>query len=184
MKTFDDFNLDGVGGGGGGGGGGPAPLLLNVDVSSTAWAGSTMGVTDGSGAVNELIRSKHREYVRLSRMYRILYYVTRLIAALGAALIPFVIAHSQQIATSFSIAVVVALVLDQVFAPKDKWRLYSKATDLLTVARLKQKGEYNAVKDVMDVLVRTESDNVEQLKEIEEIVRKVQETPPAPPPSR
>jgi len=132
-------------------------------------AGPSGGVAPPSVA-ERLIEQKHAEYIRLTRRYQFLYFTTRCTAALCAVLLPFVIGAAPRVATGMSIAVAVCIAVDMVFSPKDLWVTYSKATDLLGIARLKQLGEYEKYKDALDVLMNTEAARLQRVKDIGEVL--------------
>ncbi|MDD5698466.1 MAG: hypothetical protein PHH77_07595 [Victivallaceae bacterium] len=130
---------------------------------------------DNPNAVTELINNKHRHYNRAAQVYRFLYYATRLAAGLCAGILPFVVKDRPPVATGLSLAIVVITVLDVVLNPKDKWALYSKATDFLTVTRLKISGDYAKYKEVIDILFETESKALAQLVSINKVMDEVQQ---------
>ncbi|MDQ8205385.1 DUF4231 domain-containing protein [Pelagicoccus sp. SDUM812003] len=117
-----------------------------------------------------LIEKKHEDYTKACIRYRNLYYFTRLCAGLSAGILPFVVHSSPNIAIGLSIAVVVATVLDSVFNPKDKWKTFSRATDLLAIARLKASGEYDKYANQLSILAATENAHLEQLVNLDEII--------------
>lgn len=120
-----------------------------------------------------LINSKHDEYNARCKKYRILYYVTRLAAGLGAALLPFFVSANPRVATGLSLLVLIAVVFDQVFNPKDKWALYSKATDLLMKARLRAQGQYEKHGESLKILEQIEDATLANLSSVEELLAKV-----------
>ena len=126
------------------------------------------------GAVREMIDSKHREYARKTTIFKRVYYLTRLMAGLSAGVLPFVVNANPSVATGLAVAIVVVTVLDIVFDPKSKWALYSKATDFLTVARLKLSGDYEKYKQVIDLLVETESKELELLVPLQRVIQDTQ----------
>lgn len=123
----------------------------------------------------KIVRDKYRSYLRGSRLFRTLYYITRLFAALSAGLLPFVVGTIPLLATVLSIVIVLSIVTDTVFDPKSKWALYSKATDLLAIAEIKLRGEYDRYKEALEILLVTEQQALAGLKELEEILKKVQQ---------
>ena len=125
-----------------------------------------------SSLAKRLIESKHNEYAKACKQYRVLYFATRLLAGLSAGLLPFVVSGSPSIATALSIAIVVATVVDMVYNPKDRWKLYSRAADLLTIERLRAAGEYDQQAPLLELLVATETAKLEQLVNIDDIIAK------------
>jgi len=122
-----------------------------------------------------LIEQKHSEYARAAKLYRILYYVTRSIAGLGAGLLPFVVSKSTGFATGISAAIVVVTIVDMVFGPKERWMLFSKAADLLTIERLRISGEYDKWKRLLDLLIVTENAKLERLIDLEDFKKMIQQ---------
>ena len=122
-----------------------------------------------------LIREKYQNYLRGSHLHRVLYIVTRLLAGLSAALLPFVVGTMPIVATSLSAIVVICIVIDTVFDPKGKWALYSRATDLLAVAELKRRGEYDQYKAAFEILLTTEQQALSGLKGLEEVLSRVEQ---------
>lgn len=127
--------------------------------------------------IAELVNSKHEEYNAKARRYSVLYYATRLGAGFSAGFVPFVISSHTDVATGLSLVVVVCTVLDMVFSPKERWALFSKASDLLGVAELKFLGSYEKYKDFLDVILGTERGKLERLTDVEELVKKLQSQP-------
>jgi hypothetical protein len=153
-----------------------APALPgNLSAPSIAWPQRLPLVEPASqprpaSVAERLIEQKHAEYTRQTRWYRLLYFTTRLLTALCAVLLPFLITASPRIATVLSITVAVCIAIDVVFSPKDLWSTYSKATDLLTIARLKQRGEYDEYKDALNVLLDTEAARMQRVKDMSEVL--------------
>lgn len=126
----------------------------------------------------QLIDQKHRDYLKKSRLYHLLYFTTRISAALSSGLLPFVVGNNPTIATYLSIIIVVAIVLDSVFDPKGNWQLYSRATDLLAIAELKTRGDYDKYKEQLEILIATEAKTLERLVDLEDILKKIREEKP------
>jgi len=124
-------------------------------------------------SVEHLVHDKHCEYYRKAVFFSIFYYMSRLSVGISAVLLPFVLRTSQYWATVLSIIVLIMTVLDQVFAPKEKWVLYSKATDMFAVARFKAKGQYEENKDLVDLITQTETGKLQQLVGLSELIAKV-----------
>lgn len=131
----------------------------------------------GESAAEALIRHKLNEYVRGAKVNRALYYALRLLAGVSAALLPFVISSYPAIATGLSICVVVVTVIDLIFNPKDRWKLYSQGSDLLTIFLLKKTGDYKAYKEAIDVLLKTENIKLDRLVDMKELIDSAQERP-------
>src|SRR5262245_59822381 len=103
--------------------------------------GPTSNTTDPSPAL-QLIELKHLKFYIAGHLYCAFYYIPRLTVGLSAGALPFTITHSPTVATMLSATIVAATVVDLVFNPKESWVLYSRATDLLAIARLKVAGDY------------------------------------------
>jgi hypothetical protein len=85
-----------------------------------------------------------------------------------------VISSSPKIATALSLTIVVITVVDFVFNPKDKWKLFSRAADLLTVERLRAAGEYERCAPQLELLVATENAKLGQHVNIDELLAAAQ----------
>jgi len=120
-----------------------------------------------------LIAKKHDEYVKLSRRFRLLYYVTRICAVIPAAMLPFLIGGNAILAKSLSIAIALATAVDVIFDPKTRWGNYSRATDRLAVAELKRRGEYESHKEGLDIIAEAEASSVGVNKDIDELLRRI-----------
>ena len=123
--------------------------------------------------IEELVEKKHSEYLKKAKLFSISYYAIRLMAGLSAALLPFTIRTSVLWSTIFSVVTVMVTVLDLVFAPKDRWVLYSKATDLLAVAKIKARGDYEEHKEALEIITQTETANLQQLINLDDLVSKI-----------
>lgn len=119
----------------------------------------------------ELLRQKQAEYSRNVKRYRLLFYVLR-ITALLAVLVPFTIPLAPAVAIAISALVALAVGLDNLFQPKERWKLFSQATDLLTLAQMKHHGDYKKFKDSLAILQSVESANLEALVNIEDLIEK------------
>jgi len=133
---------------------------------------------DASSPVGKLVEEKHLEYVEKAKRYAAFYYTTRLLAGLSAAILPFTVGHTelQSVSTALSVIIVVVTVFDLVFSPKDRWALFSKATDILSVAKAKtlDEAEYLKYKDALDTLLNTESANLAQVINLNDLVSKIE----------
>jgi hypothetical protein len=133
---------------------------------------------DDSDVVSKLVTDKHKGYLKLARLNQIAYYVTRVVASLCSALLPFVVSNHVQLATAFAIAIAVSVVIDTVFKPRENWQLYSEATDLLAVAELKLQGRYEKYKALFDILMATEKMKMERLAGLKEMLDEVDKIKP------
>lgn len=133
-------------------------------------SGLTGPLREGANAPEELVVAKHNEYFRAAKAYRRLYYATRLGAGLSAGFLPFVVRGSPDTAIFLSILVVVATVVDSVFSPKDRWALYSKATDLLASEQLRASGHHEEWQAALRAIEQTESAALKQLGGIRDLI--------------
>ena len=149
---------------------GPAALSAPSIAFSAFDAVAAAAAPVETSVAQRLIDQKHAEYTRQTKRYQFLSFTPRCTAALCAVLLPFIIGVAPRVATGLSIAVAVCIAIDVVFNPKDLWATYSKATDLLAIARLKQLGEYEKYKDALDVLMNTEAARLQRIKDIGEVL--------------
>jgi hypothetical protein len=63
--------------------------------------------------------------------------------------------------------------LDVVFNPKDRWSLYSRAADLLTIARLRGTDGFDSAAEPLGILVKTENARLSQLVNLDELLSSV-----------
>jgi hypothetical protein len=88
--------------------------------------------------VGKLVENKHLEYVRKAKYYAVLYYFTRVVVGLSAVMLFLIVGNRDftWAATILSAVVLLTTVIDVIFSPKDQWVLHSKATDLITIAKI------------------------------------------------
>jgi len=120
----------------------------------------------------DLIETKCREYYLSARLYRWTYYFTRTLTALSSAILPFFVNNNHLVTTILALIIVLCVAIDAVFDPKSNYRILSKATDILTIANLKQKGEYEKYKAQLDILVDVEEKKLEKLVDLEAVKAK------------
>lgn len=123
--------------------------------------------------VAEDIRERHAALAHTARLYRWLYHATRLVAGLSAGLLPFVVSQNAILASALSIIVVVAVVVDTVFNPKERAKSLTIACHLLYIADLKRQGRYEDFKESLDVFMNAEE--ARELQGIMQIVNKVEQ---------
>jgi len=126
---------------------------------------------DGKRPVEALVRQKAGEYYTKARWYAAIYYITRVTVALSAATLPFIIPAFPRTATGISIVIALFTAIDIVLKPKELWALYSRASDLVTVALLKQSEGYEESRDAIEILLATEDARMKQVVDIDEITR-------------
>lgn len=132
---------------------------------------------------DELVDGKHREYVTKARLFARLYYGSRLLAGLSAAMLPFVVKGQPAVATVLAATIAVVTVVDLVFSPREKWTTFSRATDLIVLARLKATGEFQRHREAFQVILEAEAANLGQLKDLDELLRRINQ-PAAPAPEQ
>ncbi|OUJ66854.1 hypothetical protein BXP70_28980 [Hymenobacter crusticola] len=122
-----------------------------------------------------IIQFKMKEYHRSGMIYQIIYYSTRLLAALAAGLLPFLVGKPENVLWSqtLSIVIVIVTVVDSVFNPREKWIMYSNASDALSEATLKQDPDYIANQEAIKKILDTESAKLNHTVTLEEVVDKV-----------
>lgn len=121
------------------------------------------------------IRRRHEEYYRAARRFRLLYYITRLVGGISAAILPFVVHPAPQIAISLSIVIIMMTVIDTVFSPKERYKSLSRATDLLFVANLKAQGRYREFEEQLNIILTTEDQQMLQLLGLDEMLSRLKE---------
>jgi hypothetical protein len=126
-----------------------------------------------SQTLGDFMRKRHQKYANLARVNAFVYYATRLTAGGCAALLPFTVGSRPQLSTVLAISVALTIVVDSVFKPRERWQLYSKATDLLALEELKLQGKYEEYKSMLDIFFATESAKLERLVDVKELVDQV-----------
>jgi hypothetical protein len=124
---------------------------------------------DGPNASEKLILQKHAEYCRSAKRYKRTYYLTRILAVLPSVFLPVAAWTSPIITVVLSILVSFAVGVDSIFNPKDRWVLYSQATDRLVLAKLKALGQYEQWEEVLKTIKETESALVSRLPDIRDL---------------
>ena len=132
-----------------------------------------MYILDPRKGAKSLIEQKISEYLFSARLYRFVYYASRILTALASGLIPFVINSDPKIATALALTIVLCVAVDTVFDPKSNWRIHSKASDMLAIANLKAKGEYEKYKEQIEILRDVEDRKLEKLVDLDEVKEKV-----------
>lgn len=140
------------------------PIYLQAD---------PINVGDGDNPLFRLVINTHKKYLRLARLNSLLYYSTRTIAGLSSALLPFVVSSYPRLATALAIAVAITVAVDSVYKPRDRWQLYSKATDLLTIAEAKSTGQYEKYKEMFDIIAAAEQQKTDRLVDLKDVLEQV-----------
>ena len=124
---------------------------------------------EGPEVAKKLILQKHDEYCRSAKRFRTVYYVTRIFAVLPGVFLPLAAWTSPITAVVLSVLVTVAVGVDSIFKPKDRWVLYSQATDRLALAQLKATGQYEKWEEALKTIKDTESAALTRLAEIRDL---------------
>lgn len=140
--------------------------------------GTEMAMPPFEGDLGSVIRLTHKKYALKATIFKYIYYSFRIIAGLSACLLPFIVPYSQIFATILAAIVAVVTVLDTIFVPKDKWRLYSLAADKLWVEQVKNSGEYEKYKAQIQEIIETETKEMELLTELQQMLDKIKKQQP------
>jgi hypothetical protein len=122
----------------------------------------------------EMVDAKLAEYQNALHVYRALYYGTRLAAGLCAVVLLFVVSDHPRLSTGLSLAVLVSIVLDQVFTPRTKCQIYSRAVHALQVFHAKLRGNYRVERLYLEVLLEVNTANTQDLQDLRTFLRNVQ----------
>lgn len=123
--------------------------------------------------VKALIRLKQTEYTKQAHIFRVFHYFLMVAAALLSITTPFLIPIQPVIAQITSVIVVLLLSIDQIFKPRERWALYSKATDLIQLQLFKVSGAYDANKEIIDTIITTESQILNTVPALNEVLQQV-----------
>jgi len=116
-----------------------------------------------------------RRYYRYSWVYAMLFWLTRITAGLGGSLVPFLLGNHQSAAVVVSLGVALATALDSIVRPRDFWRLYSQACDMLKVERLKALGQYESQSAALEIVMATEASKFNHLPGFDEVLKAMRE---------
>jgi len=126
--------------------------------------------------VKKLVDLKQGEYSKKAVFYKRLHYVSLTIGAVLGIATPFLIPNYPIFAQLSSIAVVAIISFDQIYRPKEKWALYSKATDLLQLQLFKMSGAYESNKEVIETIMNTEAQILSTVPDLNEVLQQVKES--------
>jgi hypothetical protein len=131
------------------------------------------------GYAASMIDEKHREYVRNSRSSKRLYYLTRWMTGLASIALAIAGIATQGVvlkvlAICCPVAILVSTLIDTIHDPKGRWKLFSTASDRLALAELRRRGEFDAYKEQLKILVETENAKLEKLTDISQVVETIQ----------
>ena len=122
------------------------------------------------------VRLQHLKYMKLARFNSVLYYATRLVAAICSSLLPFFVKTHPDYATGLAIAVVASVSIDSVVRPREQYELYSKATDLMSVAEAKLSGQYEGFREIIHLMMATEGMKLNRLRSLKDVLDDVART--------
>lgn len=123
--------------------------------------------------VKQLVALKQGEYAKKARLFNIIHYTSLTLGAGLGIITPFIIPKLPDLAQLTSIAVVALISFDQIYKPKEKWALYSKATDLMQLQIFKKMGVYDKNKDLIDTILSTESQILSTIPGLNEVLKQV-----------
>lgn len=136
---------------------------------------SSLTIKEIDPTVKKLVNSKQSEYSKKATLHKRLHYTSLTIGAVLGIATPFLISDFKNIAQFSSIAVVVLISFDQIFRPKEKWALYSKATDLLQLQLFKMSGAYESNKEVIETIINTEAQILSTVSDLKEVLQQVKD---------
>lgn len=122
-------------------------------------------------APESLIEAKRKQYYRAAIINKYLYYVTRLIVAICAAILPLIIKNNPDLAEIMSICIVISIAIDMVIKPKEKWARMSRNTDLLYLEMVRRKKSLDEFEKEIQIVLNAEDEEVLNLVDIRDIYR-------------
>lgn len=138
------------------------PIVNNVTVE-----------TNPQDMVLKLTEIKHNEYTKKAKLFRNLHYFLLVAGAILSVATPFLIPINPVVAQITSIMVVISLSVDHIFKPKEKWTVYSKATDLIQLQLFKSSGAYTKNKKIIDTILETEARILETVPDLNDVLAQV-----------
>jgi len=121
-------------------------------------------------SIEDELNRKHAAYVKKAIFFKYLYYTTRIVAGLAAALLPFIVPYSQILSTIVAAIVAIVTVFDTVLVPRDKWKLFSRTSDQLWLRQVQERGEYEKYKDRIDEILRAEAEDLQALASLQDVL--------------
>lgn len=156
------------------------PLTINpFDISHIGAFPDILGKanTEIDPAVRRLVEIKQGEYANKASIFKLAHYSSLSLGAALGIVTPFLIPNYPVMAQVTSVAVVFVISFDQIFKPKEKWSLYSKATDLLQLQLFKKSGTYEQNKEIIDTIINTEAQILITVPGLNEVLQQVKYTP-------
>jgi len=128
--------------------------------------------------VAKLIENKHQEYRNKAIWHFYTYYALRIIAGLCAVMLLLELMEANPrhgYLKWLSGAIAIVSVIELIFAPRDRYALYSKATDLLTIAKIKALPDdvYSKYQETLNLLLETESADLQRLISLNDLVSQI-----------
>ena len=126
-----------------------------------------------SSDIEKYINRKRKVFSALSTFYGFYYYFSRVITAISAAVLPFIITNAKFGAwsTSLSIIIAVLVAIDIVLNPSNNWKKYSKAATDLKIEDFKENPNFDKYAEKMKIILGVE--NKENLAEIHKILQEI-----------
>ena len=122
-----------------------------------------------------LIELKHSEYMLWAKVFKALYYLTRLLGVGATAAIPFALSRAPTVAFVCSIVACTANVVDAVFDPAKRYKRFARSTHLLAMIKMKRERTYPSHKEALDVLVATEEGDLAQFTDLSAVLKQIEE---------
>ncbi|MDC8829386.1 hypothetical protein [Alteromonas gilva] len=151
-------------------------LLGGIMPTSMSGIGSSQATREIDPMVKKLVDIKQSEYSKKAILHKRLHYLFLTLGATLGIATPFLIPNDPTIAQFSSIAVVAIISFDQIFRPKEKWSLYSKATDLLQLQLFKMSGAYESDKEVIETILNTEAQILNTVPDLHEVMQQVKDS--------
>jgi hypothetical protein len=129
----------------------------------------------------EALTARHQKYADDAEFYKRAYYASRVLAGLGACLLPFIVPYSQIGATILAGIVAVVTVLDTIYVPRDQWKRCSMASNRLWVEEIRERGEYEKYKARIEEILRAESEELQLLIGLQQMLDQIKGQKNAPP---
>ncbi len=144
----------------------PSNQIPTSNISSVVLEGLDQGVA-------KLVALKQAEYTNLAYRYKNIHYMLVMIGSVFGIITPFIIPYFPVLAQITSIIVVFVISLEHIFKPKEKWTLYSKATDLIQLQLFKITGAYKNNKELINTIINTEAQILDTVPDLNEVLKQV-----------
>jgi len=121
-------------------------------------------------ALASRIASQQLRYYNRSQLFKALYFAVRVVAVTSSGLLPFFVTSAPSMAIALSVLVVLSTAIDTVFAPYQKWKHFSRVTDLLFLWEAKQQTDFDDYKDAVEILLDAEQHSIGELIELTQAI--------------